>query len=179
MIVLDPLRALRVDGLKGCHVLSGPIAGSVLLHACEASVFMLCARQLRIHTSQRCSYYLRCMSRPIIEKCDGLGFAPYALEYEGRGAAEATAALDRPVPGMWRNVDDFLWHRVQKSPAWDVIPCEKRLLTLPAAAAERGLAIDKTAAQEGSDENSALPLSPATVAKAAAVAAAAIVEDEL
>ena len=49
-----------------------------------------------------------------------------------------------------------------------------------AAAAERGLAIDKTAAQESADENiSALPLSPATVAKAAAVAAAAIVEDEL
>ena len=37
--------------IAGCTVLVAPIAGSVLLHRCERSTFMLCARQLRIHTS--------------------------------------------------------------------------------------------------------------------------------
>jgi hypothetical protein len=128
VIILDPLRALRVDTLTDCQLFTGPIAGSVLLHTCTRCVFMLCARQLRIHTSTFCDYYLRCMSRPIIEKCENLAFSPYGVEYDGFAAQLIDAALDKPArPDMWKCVDDFGWHRVQKSPNWSVLPKSNRI----------------------------------------------------
>lgn len=39
--------------------------------------------QLRIHTTEACDLYVHTVSGPIIEDCDALRFAPYALRYAG------------------------------------------------------------------------------------------------
>lgn len=128
VIILDPLKALRVDGLTNCQVYTGPIAGSALLHRCESCIFMFAARQLRIHTSNLCDYYLQVMSHPIIEHCQRVRFAPYGLKYANSDQLlEKAGLLTPPRPDMWKNVDDFGWHRVQKSPNWDIVPLTERI----------------------------------------------------
>ena len=128
VIILDPLKALRVDGLTNCQVYTGPIAGSALLHRCESCIFMFAARQLRIHTSTLCDYYLHVMSHPIIEHCQKVRFAPYGLKYTNSDQIlDKAGLLTPPRPDMWKNVDDFGWHRVQKSPNWDIIPYADRI----------------------------------------------------
>ena len=37
VVLLEPLRALRVDGLVRCHVYTGGVAGSLLLHGCRCA----------------------------------------------------------------------------------------------------------------------------------------------
>lgn len=82
VILGDVTRAIRVDNLTRCLVVcAGPTAGSVLLHACEDSAFLLQSRQIRLHTSRRCTFLLSVMSRPIIEHCSGLRFGPNPLTY--------------------------------------------------------------------------------------------------
>lgn len=161
VVLLEPLRALRVDGLVRCHVYTGGVAGSLLLHGCRCAgrapgrrgaphpphctpssrpcprsdcVIVTAVRQARLHTSTRCDFYLHTASRPIIEHCRGLRFAPYTLRYDGVGAALAAAGLIRSsdsaaLPGPadgpsapWRQVDDFRWLRVQASPNWFIMP---------------------------------------------------------
>ena len=142
-----------------------------------------------------CDYYLRCMSRPIIEHCDALRFAPYGLSFEGLQQQLVEAALERPTRAdMWRCVDDFGWLRVQKSPHWSVLPPALRVGAaapgapmLPAAATERGLSVaygetgeeaderenDATEAGAGAGVGAAGAAGGADAAKAAVAAAAA------
>lgn len=82
VILCDVTRAVRVDNLTRCMLAcAGPTAGSVLLHGCEDSAFLLQSRQIRLHTSRRCTFLLSVMSRPIIEHCSGLRFGPNPLNY--------------------------------------------------------------------------------------------------
>jgi hypothetical protein len=122
IVLLDRLTALRCDALADCALLSGPVEGSVLLHGAQGCVFALAARQFRIHTSTRCAFAIHALSRPIIEHCSGVQFAPYPLQWAERAADFARAALDKPSsPHLWRAVDDFGWHRTQHSPNWAVL----------------------------------------------------------
>lgn len=154
VVLLEPLRALRIDGLVRCHVYTGGVAGSLLLHGCRYArgekrrpsmsqqhrrcptrsdcVIVTAVRQARLHTSTRCDFYLHSASRPIIEYCRGLRFAPYTLRFAGVRAALEAAGLVRSgalLPGpedgpaaAWRQVDDFRWLRVQASPNWGLTP---------------------------------------------------------
>lgn len=107
---------------------AGAVSGSVLLDACTDCVFDLASRQIRIHTSKRCDYYLHVLSRPIIEHSEALRFAPSGLRYEGLGEQRRRAGLEAErAATLWAAVDDFGWHRVQKSPNWSIIAVEARL----------------------------------------------------
>lgn len=120
---LDVTRALHVDKLTRCHVVTGPVAGSVLMDACTDCTFVFASRQIRLHTSHRCDFYLHVLSRPIIEHCDALRFACYNVGYTALAAQLAAAELDKPrAASMWRCVDDFGWHRTQHSPNWSLVP---------------------------------------------------------
>lgn len=133
----DITRALHIDNLKGCTVFTGPIAGSVLMEGCTDCTFVFASRQIRLHTSHRCDFYLHVLSRPIIEHCDTLRFAPYGLNYPQWPAQLRAAELDKPrAKTMWQNVDDFGWHRTQHSPNWSQLPYEEYLLAWPASASE-------------------------------------------
>ena len=130
---LHTTRAIRIDGLTDCIVYTGAVAGSVLLHKCSGCTLMLASRQIRLHTSTECDFYLHVHSRPIIEHCTKLRFAPYPLTHPSL-AIDLEAAGLKPVAGpsvahLWREVDDFGWHKVQASPNWSVLPSSQRATT--------------------------------------------------
>jgi hypothetical protein len=56
--------------------------------------------------------YLWCGSRPIIEDCRGVRFAPLP---KGTGGGEAEGR------NMWDQVDDFKWLKDSPSPNWRVM----------------------------------------------------------
>lgn len=139
VIILDSLRALRVDSLTNCVVISGPISGSVLLHTSKDCTLFLPARQFRLHTSSNCAFYLHALSRPIIEHCTGFRFAPYPLDFHSFKANMEKSKLNDPTqPDLWRQVDDFRWLRVQSSPNWSVMQPGTRI---GEAASETGIAV--------------------------------------
>lgn len=127
---LATTRAIRVDGLTRCTVYTGAVGGSVLLHKCTDCTLMLASRQVRLHTSTRCDFYLHVHSRPIIEHCSALRFAPYPLAFPALAGDLVAAGLQPlgqlPAAAMWREVDDFDWHKVQASPNWSVLPPAQR-----------------------------------------------------
>lgn len=94
---------------------------------------MLASRQIRLHTSTRCDFYLHVHSRPIIEFCSELRFAPYPVSFPSLPGELEEAGLQPiaapSVAGMWREVDDFGWHKVQASPNWSVLPAAERAMT--------------------------------------------------
>ncbi|KAI5669873.1 hypothetical protein M9H77_19726 [Catharanthus roseus] len=119
------LRALFVNKLRDCKVYVGPVFGSVLIEEVEGCVFVLASHQIRIHNAKRCDFYLRVRSRPIIEDCNGVRFAPYSLRYYGIEKHLEEANLNEET-GNWANVDDFKWLRAVQSPNWSVLPEHER-----------------------------------------------------
>lgn len=120
------VNALFINKLKNCKVYSGPVMGSILMEEVEDCVFVLASHQIRIHFAKRTDFYLRVRSRPIIEDCEGVRFAPYCLNYEGINEDLVAAGLDEET-GNWENVDDFKWLRAVQSPNWAVLPVEERI----------------------------------------------------
>ena len=63
IIITAPVRALRVDGLRSCLLISAPVAGSLLLHACEDTTVLVPTRQVRggsghqVQGAGRCTPY--------------------------------------------------------------------------------------------------------------------------
>jgi hypothetical protein len=134
--ILEPINALRIDGLTNCNVVCASIRGSALLHACTGSSFFLSTRQIRIHTSTQCDFYIQVLSRPIIEHCNHLRFAPFEVlvgavppPLQGESGAHAVPTSARPPAqsALWAQVDDFNWHRAQASPHWSVLPESERV----------------------------------------------------
>lgn len=122
-------RALFVHRLRNCRVYAGPVTGSVLIEEAEDCVFVLASHQIRIHNANASDFYLRVRSRPIIEDCSGVRFAPYRLHYRGIERDLEDAALGEET-GNWSKVDDFKWLRAAQSPNWSVLPENERIETV-------------------------------------------------
>ncbi|KAJ8769687.1 hypothetical protein K2173_005290 [Erythroxylum novogranatense] len=118
--LIGSVRAAFINRLRNCKVYGGPVTGSILMEDVENCVFVLASHQIRIHCAKRCDFYVRVRSRPIIEDCGGLRFAPYCLKYDGIGDDLKEAGLDEES-GNWSNVDDFKWLRAAQSPNWSVL----------------------------------------------------------
>ncbi|WVZ75035.1 hypothetical protein U9M48_023131 [Paspalum notatum var. saurae] len=119
-------RALYIHRLRGCRVFVGAVLGSVLIEDVEGCTFVMAAHQIRIHEARATDFYLRVRSRPIIEDCSGVRFAPHALSYEGIEEDLRESGLEEET-GNWANVDDFKWLRAVQSPNWCLVPEEERL----------------------------------------------------
>jgi len=120
------LGAVRLEGLSNCSVLLGPCSTSVYLEGCRHCTVFIACHQLRVHNCSDSDLYVKVQSHPIIEDCSGLGFAPYAFEYEGSEAHLQAADLNAAT--CWDNVVDFRWHKSSASPNWRVIPDALRVL---------------------------------------------------
>jgi hypothetical protein len=129
VVVLGVTRALRAESLQRCHLYLAPVAGSLLLAHLTDCVLFAPARQVRIHDSRNSDFYLRCASRPILERSSGLRFAPYSMRYDRLATHLREAGLEHVPEDAWRSVDDFDWLRQQASPNWSVLPPEARLAT--------------------------------------------------
>ncbi|CAL1373573.1 unnamed protein product [Linum trigynum] len=120
------INALFFNRLRNCRVYTGPVIGSVLIEQVENCVFVLASHQIRIHNAIGCDFYLRVRSRPIIEDCSRVRFAPYCLRYEGIEKELKEAGLG-DESGNWANVDDFKWLRAVPSPNWSVLEESQRI----------------------------------------------------
>ncbi|KAK8941443.1 Tubulin-folding cofactor C [Platanthera zijinensis] len=120
------LRALFIHRLKNCRIFTGPVLGSILMEEVTGCLFMLSSHQIRIHQARNCDFYLRVRSRPIVEDCSGVRFAPYRLFYQGIDKDLSDSGLEEET-GNWANVDDFRWLRALQSPNWSLISEEEFL----------------------------------------------------
>lgn len=123
------LRVLFIHRLQNCRVFVGPVLGSIHIEEVEGCLFMLSSHQIRIHHARKTDFYLRVRSRPIIEDCSGVRFAPYSLSYDGIEKDLKDSNLDEET-GNWANVDDFKWLRAVHSPNWSILPESERIKTM-------------------------------------------------
>jgi len=133
ILLQGKMGALRMEQIRRCKVMTGPVMGGCYIEHAYDTQFQLAVHQFRLHHTERCDFYLRARSNPIIEDCDGLRFAPYTLEYPG-----VTEQLDQEALGeadcgdKWCNIQDFKWLRQQQSPHWSVLPELERSAPQPA-----------------------------------------------
>ncbi|XP_065875945.1 tubulin-folding cofactor C [Euphorbia lathyris] len=124
--LIGSVNSLFINRVRNCRVYSGPVIGSILIEEVENCVFVLASHQIRIHYAKGSDFYLRVRSRPIIEDCGGVRFAPYCLRYEGIEEDMREAGLGEET-GNWSNVDDFKWLRAVQSPNWSVLENTERV----------------------------------------------------
>lgn len=87
-----------------------------------------------MHDSRDTDVYVGMESRPIIEGCVGIGFAPLPRAFltaarrvkvaEGEDEREVEGEEER---GLWSQVDDFKWLRREPSPHWRILGAGERV----------------------------------------------------
>lgn len=136
----DVSGAVRAVDLARCTLFIGPVTGSVHMTNCVDCEVHVAARQIRIHASKGCTFYVLAKSAPIIEDCAGLSFAPLNMTYDGleaqleqaglsfgEHARECQTAISNPSPvatqhGVeWQQVKDFSWLQEGASPNWKTV----------------------------------------------------------
>ena len=110
-------QTLTLKNIKDSLLLCGHVHGAAHLTALSNSVVVVASRQFRMHSSRDCDVYLLTTSRPIIEDCSGIRFAPLPARY--------LTGEDEGVENQWMNVDDFKWLRQEPSPNWSLLPPEE------------------------------------------------------
>lgn len=95
--------------------------------------FSMLTQQLRIHASTQCDFYVAVRSKPIIEQCSQVRFAPYSFNFPSKGEHwEVRDFLDKLTTqnmkfkdehqNLWSQVEDFDWLKSTQSPNWTIIP---------------------------------------------------------
>ena len=79
--LLNPLATLSINTVTSSLLLCGRIDGAAHITSVRNSTLIVWSRQLRMHECKNCLVYLRCGSRPIIEDCKGIRFAPFPSVY--------------------------------------------------------------------------------------------------
>ncbi|KAK6352821.1 hypothetical protein TWF696_004822 [Orbilia brochopaga] len=107
---------LSVQNATRSIILCGVIDGPAHVTGLEGCLLVVSCHQFRLHECRDVAVYLRCRSRPIIEHCRGITFAPVVGSDEEEGG------------NMWDQVDDFNWLKEGKqSPNWRFLQPEERL----------------------------------------------------
>ncbi len=71
-----PFAGLMLKNIKRSLIIAGQVAGAAHITGVEDSVIAVSSRQVRMHECKNVDIYLMCSSRPIIENCTGMRFAP-------------------------------------------------------------------------------------------------------
>lgn len=116
-----PFATLTLKHIRDSLVVCGHVSGAAHLTKISNSIVVVASRQFRMHESRNVDVYLRCGSRPIIEDCTGIRFAPLPETYAAEGEE------GREGENMWDQVDDFKWLRSEPSPNWRAMKAEERL----------------------------------------------------
>ena len=104
---------LTLKNIKESLIICGHVSGAAHLTNVHNSVIVVASRQFRMHDSTKCDVYLHATSRPIIEDCTDIQFAPLPGVYATKE--------DDDTPNQWHNVDDFKWLRNEPSPNWSTL----------------------------------------------------------
>lgn len=71
-----PFAGLALKNITSSLIVAGQVAGAAHMTNLRDSVVVVSSRQVRMHDCNNVDVYLSCMSRPIIEDCKGIRFAP-------------------------------------------------------------------------------------------------------
>lgn len=71
-----PFASLALKNILDSLIVAGHVDGPCHITGLRDSKVLVVARQVRIHECENVDFYLYCASRPIIEDCKGLRFAP-------------------------------------------------------------------------------------------------------
>ncbi|SLM40181.1 Tubulin-specific chaperone C [Lasallia pustulata] len=110
-----PFAGLTLKNIKESLIVCGHVNSAAHVTGVEGSVLVVASRQFRMHECRDCVVYLDCSSRPIIEDCKGIQFAPLPKAY----------VIENPAsyqPNQWDQVDDFKWLKAEHSPNWSILP---------------------------------------------------------
>lgn len=72
-----------------------------------------------MHGSKKVDVYLHSASRPIIEDCVGIRFAPMPQALESLAIAQAV--------NHWDQIDDFKWLKAEASPNFSLLDEDRRI----------------------------------------------------
>lgn len=114
-----PFATLTLKNISSSLIVCGHVSGSAHITNVKDSVIVVACRQFRMHESINCDVYLMSTSRPIIEDCSAIRFAPLPEAYMTEN--------DHEVKNQWSNVDDFKWLRNEQSPHWSPLDPSKRI----------------------------------------------------
>lgn len=114
-----PFATLTLKNITNSLIICGHVSGAAHLTNIKNTTVVVACRQFRMHDSSNCHVYLLATSRPIIEDCSTIRFAPLPEAY--------MTEKDREVDNRWESVDDFKWLRNEASPNWSVLEEERRL----------------------------------------------------
>ena len=114
-----PFAGLTLKNIKESLIICGHVNGAAHLTNVSNSVVVVASRQFRMHESRDCDVYLLTTSRPIIEDCSGIRFAPLPDIY--------VTESDRKLDNQWQQVDDFKWLRSEPSPNWSTLEEGRRV----------------------------------------------------
>lgn len=114
-----PFAALYLKDISSSLIVCGHVRGATMLTNIRNSVIVLASRQYRMHDSSNCDIYLLSSSRPIIENCSDIRFAPLPESY--------MLESHQGVNNQWSNVDDFKWLQSEQSPNWSIMAPGKRI----------------------------------------------------
>jgi hypothetical protein len=76
-----PFANLTLKNIKDSLIVCGQVAGPTHITGLSHSVMVVSTRQFRMHGSKNVDVYLHCASRPIIEDCENIRFAPIPATY--------------------------------------------------------------------------------------------------
>ena len=71
-----PFAGLTLHNIKNSLVIAGHVAGAAHITEVQNSIILVASRQVRIHQCKNVDVYLHSASRPIIEDCSNIRFAP-------------------------------------------------------------------------------------------------------
>jgi len=120
-----PMGALRIQNIRDSVIVVGPVSGAIYVIDCVNCKLVLSSHQIRIHDCYNCDMYMRVGSRPIIEHCSDVRFAPYSLSYPSIERHFQEVGVT-PLPEGWREIQDFGWLKTTASPNWHELEPEKR-----------------------------------------------------
>ncbi|KAI5793759.1 tubulin binding cofactor C-domain-containing protein [Peziza echinospora] len=117
---------LALNNAKNSIIFLPHITGPAHLTSLENVLLVISCKQFRMHKSSNVKIYLRCPSRPIIEDCKDIEFAPLEA-WRGGSSEDGGVGTGEDGRNLWDQVDDFKWLRMEKSPNWRVLDVEERV----------------------------------------------------
>ncbi|KAI4152369.1 MAG: hypothetical protein LQ340_002940 [Diploschistes diacapsis] len=116
-----PFAGLAIQNVNQSLLVCGNVSGAAHITGVNQSVIVVSARQFRMHECSDCVVYLQNSSKPIIEDCHGIQFAPLPQTF-------AKETGETAAPNQWDQVEDFNWLRSEHSPNWSILDPKDRTL---------------------------------------------------
>lgn len=116
--------SLTINAVDSSLLVIPLITGPAHMSNMTNTTLILQCRQFRLHSCKDIDVYLHCSSRPIIEDCEGIRFAPLSEELKRLlfGVDGHDSGGGGPGSNHWDQVDDFKWIRAdESSPNWRIL----------------------------------------------------------